>query len=129
MTSCPTLYVPDFCASPNPITLTAGCYGIEQGVVMRTAPLVSADTSIRLNWTVYVMADTAAKAPFFNPQVKQLIAGNVLTLPDSVIKDNHKIYVVVETSCTGKARGANLNVFVKRLNKASGCYYWGEQAR
>ena len=59
------------------------------------------------------MADTAARAPFRQPQLKGVAAGNAITLPDSLIKANRKIYIELQTTCADKTNGAVINAFVK----------------
>lgn len=95
---------------------------------MRSAPLVSDDNSIMLRWTIYLMADTSAKAPFTHPVLNQVVTGNSITVPDSLLRDNRKIYVELVTTCANKVASPRYNAFVKRFNQKDNCYHWGEQA-
>lgn len=131
LTSCPKPFSPTFCDKPEHVTITQMCYDLRKGLVVQASPVVSSDTSVKLNWTVYILADTSAKAPFFRPALNNVTAGYTVTLPDSLLRDNRKIFVEIRTTCTGvnanKAVGINANAFVKRYNKTSNCYQWGEQ--
>ncbi|WP_157816027.1 hypothetical protein [Spirosoma pollinicola] len=80
---------------------------------------------------VYILADSAQQAPYTHPQVNGIPAGYALTLPDSLLKANQKVYVEVRASCAGvpeeKTTAINGNVFVRRFNKTSACYQWTER--
>ncbi|GAB4036184.1 hypothetical protein [Spirosoma gilvum] len=131
ITSCPRPQLPNFCDKPDHIFVDPVCYEANKGLTIRASPIESADTSIRLYWMVYILADSSQQAPFLHPQIDNVLGGYALTLSDSSLKANQKVYVEVRSSCAGvpgkKTVAINGNVFVRRYNQANHCYQWEEK--
>ncbi len=124
-TSCPRPQVPDFCPSPEQIYIQTKCYDSQTGLAIAVSPPPGNDQSVLLKWNVYVLADSLADAPFSNPQFRNVVSSTGLTIPDSILRDNQKVYVSIQSECAGypqnKAPGQAAAAFIRRYNKANSC--------
>ncbi len=131
ITGCPRPKLPDFCDKPAYIFVDPACYDSDKGLTIKASPIESSDSTSSLSWMVYILADSSQQAPYSHPQVKDIPAGYTLTLPDSLLNDNQKVYVEVRSRCAGvpdeKTIAINGDVFVRRFNKANDCYQWTER--
>ncbi|WP_206170701.1 hypothetical protein [Spirosoma pollinicola] len=128
-TGCPRPFTPTFCEAADKITVDNSCYEASEGLIVQASGLVTADSTIRLEWTVYIFADSSGHEYFDHADITVNDGFRWIVVPDSLLKDNQKIYVRVDTHCPGneKAPGLCYNQFVKRYKKSSACYKWEAQ--
>ncbi len=128
-TGCPRPFSPTFCEAPDRITVNDTCYEASEGLIVRASGLATADSNIRFEWTVFIFADSLSPEYFDHADITINKGSRQVIVPDSLLKDNQKIYVRVNTYCPGneKAPGLCYNQFVKRHKKSSACYQWEAQ--
>lgn len=126
---CPRPVMPTFCDAPDRITVDNVCYKDNEGLIVRASRLAMADLTIRFEWTVFIFADSSNSQYFDHADITISNGPRQITVPDTLLKDNQKIYVRVNTYCSEneKAPGVRYNQFVKRYKKSNACYKWEEQ--
>lgn len=128
-TGCPRPYSPAFCSAPERLTVDDNCYKSREGLTVRTSELTTIDSNIRFEWTIFIFADSLSPEYFDHADITINKGPRQIIVPDSLLKDNQKIYVRVNTYCKDneKAPGLCYNQFVKRYKKSSSCYQWEAQ--
>lgn len=128
LTSCPKPQIPEFCPAPARISCQTGCYDGKTGLHLSASEPPGSDSSVVLTWRVYVLADSSMGAPFSNPKIRDVRSGTNLIVADSLLGNNQKVYVQIQSACTGypqdKAPGLMAAAFIKRYDKTSTCYRW-----